>query len=199
MEQKDSLCKSFSYRPIDHVIKARMMHKSYKPEADFDLGQLVYIEALHYDFKGQVKTGELVVNRSIAKDLLAVLKELFDAKYPIEKMVLIDEYDADDDLSMGDNNSSAFNYRTIAGTSQLSNHARGLAIDINPLYNPYIQVRNGKTNVYPQNGLCYTNRELDNPYFIRKDDVCYTTFLKYGFTWGGDWTPSKDYQHFEHK
>lgn len=189
----------FCYRPIDEAIKARMIHKSYKPEADFSLDQLVYVNVLHYDFAGKVKTGELVVNQCIADKVLAIFKELYEAKYPIEKMVLIDEYNADDDLSMADNNSSAFNYRTIAGTTRLSNHALGMAIDINPLYNPYIQVMDGKTNIYPKNGLCYVDRTHSNPYYIRKDDLCYKIFQKHGFIWGGDWEPSKDYQHFEYK
>ncbi len=189
----------FCYRPIDDAIKARMIGKSYKPDSGFDLAQLVYVEVLHYDFNSQVKSGELVVNSRIAEQVLAVFKELFEARYAIEKLVLIDDYDANDDRSMADNNSSAFNYRTIAGTNRLSNHAMGLAIDINPLYNPYIQVRDGITNIYPANGIVYTDRSLDNPYYIHKNDICYTTFLKHGFTWGGDWDPSKDYQHFEHK
>lgn len=199
MEQTYSMREGFSYRPIEDTILTRMINKSYKPEADFSLDQLVYVSVLHYDFKGQVKTGELVVNHRIAHKVLSIFCELFDAKYPIEKLRLIDEYDADDDRSMEDNNSSAFNYRTIAGTTQLSNHATGLAIDINPLYNPYIQVRDGKTNIYPASGVAYTDRSKANPYFIHKNDVCYNAFIKHGFTWGGEWDPSKDYQHFEHK
>lgn len=199
MEQPQARREGFSYKPIDETLKARMLHKSYKPEADFSLNELVYIEVLHYDFKGEIRTGELVVNRRIADKVLAIFTELFDAKYPIEKLRLIDDYDADDDRSMADNNSSAFNYRTIAGTDKLSNHAMGMAIDINPLYNPYIQVRDGNTNIYPANGHIYTNRSLNNPYFIHKNDVCYNCFIKHGFTWGGEWDPSKDYQHFEHK
>ena len=199
MEQPYTWREGFYYRPIDDALKVRMTNKSYKPEADFSLEELVYVEVLHYDFKGQVKTGELVVNRCIADNVLSIFTELFDAKYPIEKLRLIDNYDADDDLSMADNNSSAFNYRTIAGTNQLSNHAMGMAIDINPLYNPYIQVRDGQTNIYPKNGLIYTDRSLENPYYIRKNDTCYNCFIKHGFTWGGDWNPSKDYQHFEYK
>ena len=199
MGQRASHRQGFCYRPIDEALKKRMINKSYKPNADFDLEQLVYAEILHYDFQCQIKTGELVINRRIADQVLAIFEELLAVKYPIEKMVLIDDYNADDDLSMADNNSSAFNYRTIAGTNQLSNHAMGLAIDINPLYNPYIQVREGRTNVFPKNGSIYTDRKLPNPYYIHKNDICYDLFIKHGFTWGGDWNPSKDYQHFEHK
>ena len=199
MEQPHVLREGFSYKPIDDTLKSRMINKSYKPDADFSLEEVVYVEVLHYDFKGQVKTGEMVVNHQIADKVLAIFIELFDAKYPIEKIRLIDDYNADDDQSMEDNNSSAFNYRTIAGTDKLSNHALGMAIDINPLYNPYIQVRDGKTNIYPKNGLVHTDRSLQNPYYIHKNDLCYNSFIKHGFTWGGDWHPSKDYQHFEYK
>ncbi len=190
---------NFSYEPINSTIKARMLNKSYKPDGEITLDSLVYVTVKHYNFNEQIQTGELVVNKCIADDVLAVFKELFDAKYPIEKLVLIDEYDANDDNSMADNNSSAFNYRTIAGTKRLSNHALGLAIDINPLYNPYVQVLDGKTNIYPEKGAIYVDREGINPFYIHKGDVCYNIFLKHGFTWGGDWSPSKDYQHFEHK
>lgn len=187
----------FCYRPIDDCILSRMRNKSYKPEAGFSLDELVYVEVLHYDFNNEIANGELVVNRKIAEKVLCVFEELFAIRYPIEKMILIDEYGADDDCSMADSNSSAFNYRTIAGTSKLSNHALGMAIDINPLYNPYIQVKDGETNIYPANGVCYVDRELENPYYIHKSDSCYEIFARYGFSWGGDWSPSKDYQHFE--
>ena len=76
-------------------------------------------------------------------------------------------------------------------------HARGLAIDINPRYNPYVRNRGGKRLVSPDNGVKYADRSKDFPYKIVKGDLCYRLFKKYGFSWGGDWKNSKDYQHFE--
>ena len=95
------------------------------------------------------------------------------------------------------NNTSAFNFRTVEGSTTLSNHAYGLAIDINPKYNPYVKVSNGTTVVYPDNAAEYADRSVDCDYYINRDDICYQAFVSRGFTWGGDWTTVKDYQHFE--
>lgn len=112
-------------------------------------------------------------------------------------MVLIDEYDADDEASMAANNSSAFNFRYVSGTTRLSKHAKGLAVDVNPRYNPYVRRRNGKTKVGPAGSEKYADRTQKFDYKIEKDDLCCRLFKQYGFRWGGDWKNSKDYQHFE--
>ncbi len=106
----------------------------------------------------------MVCNRLIADDLLEIFRTLFDARYPIERMVLIDEYDADDERSMQNNNSSAFNFRFIAGTDKLSNHSRGLAVDINPLYNPCVRRRtDGSLFVSPEAARPYADRSREFP------------------------------------
>lgn len=158
---------------------------------------LRYIRVLHYGFDEEVHIGELIVNKQIASLATDIFYELFLAKYPIEKMLLIKEYDGDDNASMADNNTSAFNYRSIAGSSSLSKHSMGLAIDINPLYNPYVKEKNGTTTILPIEGATYIDRKQDNPYYIKKGDVCYQAFTERGFTWGGNWNSLKDYQHFE--
>ena len=108
-----------------------------------------------------------------------------------------DEYDADDEASMRDNNSSAFNFRFISHTTKVSKHGLGMAVDINPLYNPYVKAVKGETSIEPAVAAAYVDRSGDFPYKIDHDDLCYKLFTKYGFTWGGDWEHSKDYQHFE--
>ncbi|MBR6998888.1 MAG: M15 family metallopeptidase, partial [Prevotella sp.] len=124
--------------------------------------------------------------------------ELYRHKYPIERMRLIDDYDADDERSMQANNTSCFNFRAIAGSTKLSKHSQGLAIDINPLYNPCVKQRNdGRTVVQPATGRKYANRSKRWPYMIVKDDLCYRLFTEHGFKWGGSWRTLKDYQHFE--
>ncbi len=100
--------------------------------------------------------------------------------------------DADDERSMADNNSSAFNYRVVADTDIVSMHAYGRAIDINPLINPYIVGE----KVMPANGAEYANRKGKFPHKIDHDDLCYKLFKSKGWTWGGDWKTQKDYQHF---
>ena len=141
--------------------------------------------------------GELVCNEAICGDLLDIFRVLYDASYPIERMVLIDEYDAQDGPSMRANNSSAFNFRFVAGTGVLSSHSRGMAVDINPLYNPYVKTNGGRTVVDPAEAAPYADRTRDFPYKIAEDDPCCREFLRHGFTWGGHWKSLKDYQHFE--
>ena len=98
---------------------------------------------------------------------------------------------------MQDNNSSSFNFRTVPGTKKISKHARGLAIDINTLYNPYIRKVDGETVISPDNAAEYADRDKDYDYKIEKGDLCYKLFIEHGFKWGGEWKNSKDYQHFE--
>ena len=159
----------------------------------------MYVHVLHYDFEGGVKEGELICNRKIGQDLLDIFYSLYENEYPIEKMRLIDCYGGDDDASMEDNNTSCFNYRLVMGTDHLSKHSYGLAIDVNPLYNPYVTKRNGVTVVSPRQGEIYADRSGDFAYEIDEEDLCYRLFLEHGFTWGGSWKYSKDYQHFEKK
>ncbi len=188
----------FYISKITDDIFARIKGRSYPDNCTLDLEELRYIHVLHFDFEGNISEGELIVNTAVAEDMLAIFRELFDIEYPIEKIRLIDEYNADDELSMEDNNTSAFNYRFIAESTTLSNHALGRAIDINPLYNPYVYTRkDGSVFLQPYNASDYIDREKDNPYYIRRNDECYNIFISHGFTWGGDWKTKKDYQHFE--
>lgn len=188
---------SFSIREITEEIKFRIDGKSYQEGKSLPYEKLRYLKVMHYGFDLKLHQGELIVHIKIADKIISIMQELFEHKYKIEKMVLIDEYDADDIRSMEDNNSSAFNYREIAHKSKLSNHSYGIAIDINPLYNPYICKVDGKTLILPEKGADYVDRNKINPYYIKKNDICYQAFHKRGFTWGGDWEDSKDYQHFE--
>ena len=192
---EDSL--KFCQEEISDEVFCRMMGKSYKEECTTPREELRYLRVLHYNKVGEELQGELVCHKDIANDLLAIFRELYQAKYPIERMVLIDEYDADDEASMRANNTSAFNFRKASGMRTLSKHSTGMAIDINPLYNPLVKHREGRTRVYPSNATPYIDRSQDFPYKIVKGDLCYRLFKKYGFSWGGDWKSLKDYQHFE--
>lgn len=182
---------------ITEEIFARISGLSYKKDCTVPKEELRYIRVLYYDFDGAVQEGELIVNAAIAEDAANVFRELYEICYPIEKIRLVDEYGADDNRSMADNNTSAFNFRTIDGTNKLSNHAQGFAIDINPLYNPYVRTKNGVRQVLPENAVEYADRTENNPYYIKQGDACYQIFKKYGFSWGGAWENAKDYQHFE--
>lgn len=189
---------TFSIDTISDAVFQRMLGKSYKYDCTVARADLRYLRIMHYDGKGREVQGELVCNKLIANDLLEIFKELHKQHYPIEQVRLIDDYDSDDERSMQANNTSCFNYRAIAGSTKLSKHSQGLAIDINPLYNPCVRHRkDGKLSVEPQNGRPYANRKKSFPYKIDKNDLCYRLFTKHGFKWGGEWRSLKDYQHFE--
>ena len=187
----------FYISEITDDIFARMQGKSYKEDCTVPREDLRYVHVRHMGFDGEAKDGELVVNKAIADDVLAIFEELYKADYPIEKVRLVDEYDADDEASMSDNNSSAFNFRFISHTTRISKHGLGMAVDINTRYNPYVKTVDGKLSIEPANGADYVDRSKDFPHKIDHEDLCYKLFKEHGFTWGGDWTHSKDYQHFE--
>ena len=192
-----SYADDFYISEIPDDIFAKMQGKSYKEDCTVPREDLRYVHVRHMGFDGEVKDGELVVNKAIADDVLAIFEELYKADYPIEKVRLVDEYDADDEASMSDNNSSAFNFRFISHTTRISKHGLGMAVDINTRYNPYVKTVDGKLSIEPANGADYVDRSKDFPHKIDHEDLCYKLFKEHGFTWGGDWTHSKDYQHFE--
>ncbi|MBR5361189.1 MAG: M15 family metallopeptidase [Lachnospiraceae bacterium] len=182
---------------ITDDIFARICGKSFIEDCTLPREDLRYLHVLHKDINGTVHEGEMIVNKHIAEDVLDILRELYENDYPIERIRLVDEYNADDELSMEDNNSSSFNFRFVPRTTKVSKHGLGLAVDINPLYNPYITTVNGKRNVDPANAEPYADRNADFDYKLEKGDLCYDLFLSHGFIWGGEWKNSKDYQHFE--
>ena len=188
---------NFYYTMITDDVFARIYGKSFKEDCTVPREDLRYLSFLHVDLNGETHQGEMIVNRHIAKTVLDILYELYQAGYPIEKAVLVDEYDADDETSMRDNNSSSFNFRFISHTTRVSKHGLGLAIDINTLYNPYTKVVDGERIIEPLTGEPYLDRDADFPYKIDHDDLAYKLFTEAGFEWGGDWTDRKDYQHFE--
>ncbi|MBR1657458.1 MAG: M15 family metallopeptidase [Synergistaceae bacterium] len=187
----------FKISEIDEATFARMKGKSYKDDCPIPLGDLRLLHVLHKDLEGNTHKGELVCNVYIASDVLEIFKALYEVGYPIERVRLVDEYNADDETSMRDNNSSCFNFRFISHTTRISKHGLGLAVDINTLYNPFVKEVNGKRNVEPATAEEYTDRTKSFPYKIESGDLCYRLFTERGFEWGGEWKTVKDYQHFE--
>lgn len=191
----------FYYEPLSDSIKDKITGISY-PESGCTIAydDLNYVGLLYIDFNGEEQIGELICNKAIAQDMVEIFYELYQNDYRIERIRLIDEYDGDDTLSMMDNNTSCFNYRVVDGTTNLSKHALGCAIDINPFYNPYVVFNKdgtGETYISPKGSEVYTDRSLDFPYKIDENDLCYKLFTEHGFTWGGNWNSCKDYQHFQ--
>lgn len=190
----------FYYEPLSENLIAYITGSSYPADgsAQISPADLNYVHILHYNFDGESSEGELICNSAIAQDLVEIFYELYAAEYQLEKVVLIDYYDADDTTSMVANNTSCFNYRNIDDTDKLSKHALGLAIDVNPFYNPYIRfTKDGGQIVSPESSEVYADRTQNFPYKIDADDLCCRLFLEHGFTWGGNWNSSKDYQHFQ--
>lgn len=151
--------------------------------------QMEAVEVEYIDYNGKDAVGVLVVNKKLSKEVVEIFKEIKAAGFPIEKITPISEYGWDDDKSMYDNNSSGYNYRFVGGTKKLSNHAYGIAIDINPRYNPMII----GDKVYPTNGS-YCNK---NKGTITAESEVVKIFKKKGWEWGGDYKSLKDYQHFD--
>ena len=194
-EQISSL---FFAEELNDAVFTRINGLSYTENPNVKRSDLSYLKMLYYGFDGNTYVGEMIVNQKIESDILQIFRTLYENKYPIEKMVLIDNYDASDTLSMEDNNTSAFNYRTISGSDKLSNHSYGMAIDLNPKYNPYVKTASdGSVTCQPESGREYADRSKDFAYKIDENDLAYRLFTEAGFTWGGNWNNVKDYQHFE--
>ena len=189
----------FNSAPISDEVFRRIWLKSFKRDCTTKREELRYLRVLHANREGKPQVGELICHKAIAEDLLQIFKELYLNGYRIEKMLLVDNYNADDEASMADNNTSCFNFRRVAGSKTLSRHSLGLAIDINPLYNPCLYTRSGK--VSPANGKTYAHNRAgikSCPFpVIDRSDLCYRLFTEHGFSWGGGWRYTKDYQHFE--
>ncbi len=189
--------KEFFAKRIDEEIFQRIKGLSYREDCTVPVDELRYIHVLHRDLNGEIRQGELISSVYIVRDLLEIFRQLYEAEYPIEKIRLADEYGADDEASMTDNNSSCFNFRFISHTRQVSKHGLGLAVDINPLYNPYVKQVEGRLSVEPAAGTPYLDRSREFPCKITEEDLCCRLFLRHGFEWGGSWEDRKDYQHFE--
>lgn len=153
---------------------------------------LAYVTVSHVGFDGLVHTGELIVNRAVADDIVGVFAALYEARYPIEEMRVVAAPELDL-LPTGDgNNTTSFVCRAATGGTNWSQHAYGLAIDVNPFQNPYVK----GDLVLPELASYYTDRELAEPGIITGGGVVDTAFASIGWGWGGNWSSLKDWMHF---
>ncbi|MBY0109951.1 MAG: M15 family metallopeptidase [Candidatus Babeliaceae bacterium] len=193
-----SYCRDFesSLSLITSDIFKEMIY-SWKDNNPIQPKDLRLVTVSYHGFDGKTYQGHLIVHALVAQEVIEIFKEIFDAGYPIEKLKLVDEYFGNDELSAQDNNSYAFCSRSITGTSnKFSKHSYGLAIDINPLYNPYHK----DALIIPSNGKKYLDRTIKTPATLYKEHPCCQAFIKRGWTWGGNWGKTKgyyDYHHFE--
>ena len=188
----------FTSQRLPDSILVRMRGKSLPDGARISVSDLRYLQLAYIDFDGRERVGEMVCHKSIAEDVLYIFRQLHEARYPIASVQLIDDFGADDESSMRANNTSCFCYRAVAGSSKLSKHAQGLAIDLNPLQNPCVRVgSDGELMLQPATAYPYMERSRDFPHKIDRLDLAYKLFTSRGFRWGGAWRSVKDYQHFE--
>jgi hypothetical protein len=179
-------------RTIDAALATRMQPSSWRPGCPVGLEQLRYLSVRYWGFDRKPHAGELVVHGDQVVRMLHVLRELWDMRYPIRRMDLIDDFGGSDDASMAADNTSAFNCRPVAGTSRWSEHAYGRAIDVNPVENPYV----AGDRVSPPAGKAFVDRTRARPGVIRAGDRVVRAFAAIGWGWGGNFASSKDYQHF---
>ena len=200
----DDIGRYFTVHEIEEgdAVYERINGKSYRKNDNVKLSDLRYVLMPHYNFNGQLQVGEMICNKDSVDKIRGVFMELFEKKYQIEKMHLIDDYwtgnpDTSDSNSIDHNNTSCFCYRSATGSSNLSRHAYGRAVDINPQQNPYVSYSSGSPRWSHSNADDYIDRNTGLPHVITHEDDAFKVFTSYGFTWGGDWNSIKDYQHFE--
>jgi hypothetical protein len=175
--------------PVPDDVLAR---STWVQECPVTRDDLAYVTVSHYGFDHKLHTGELLVNASVADDVVSVFNKLYDARFPIEQMRITtrDELDAP---PTGDGNvTGAFVCRPTVGSDYWSQHAYGLAVDINPFQNPYVK---GDV-IIPELATSYADRDQDLPGMVSKGDAVTKAFTDIGWGWGGNWNSLKDWMHF---
>ena len=175
-------------------VTAGELGATWQPGCPVEPERLRRVDVDYLGFDGQTHRGELIVHEDLVPDVIEIFGQLHRLGYPVDKIRTVDHYsDADDELSMEDNNTSAFNCRSIPGTNEWSPHAYGRAIDINPLINPCLYASG---YFEPQNAAAYLDRSRTDPGLLHNGDPAERVFTDRGWQWGGYWT-TPDYQHFE--
>jgi len=191
-----------SIHPIDKTIEKRMRSgHSYRNGCPVPLRDLRYLRMTYRGFDGRDHHGEMIVHRSVAKEVTQIFGELYRIGYPIRRMQLVSRYNGSDFNSIEADNTSAFNCRPVTGGTKWSRHSYGKAIDINPIENPYIS-RNGhiahkKSLKYGLKGRKHRSNTPEDKAIIAKGDPIVRLFKSRGWRWGGGWHNIKDYQHFD--
>jgi poly-gamma-glutamate synthesis protein (capsule biosynthesis protein) len=177
---------------LDDDVRARITNVSWRDDPRCPrFEELAYLRLAHVMFDGGIAQGELLVAAAIAARTVELFRRLYGLGFPIRQMKLVDELGGDDERSMSADNTSAFNFRVVAGTQILSQHARGLAIDINPVENPWRK----PDRLLPPEGAAFADRTAIRPgMFVRPGPVV-AAIDELGFEWGGDWIHAWDDHH----
>lgn len=179
-------------RPIPADVRQWMTGRSWHPGCPVSLGRLALVSVTYWGFDQRARRGTLVVAANQATKVITAFGRLYQARFPIQRMTLVDAYGGSDARSMAANNTSAFNCRRVTGGTRWSEHSYGTAIDVNPVQNPYVRGR----VVEPAAGRAYVDRRRVRPGMIAPGSGARAAFVGVGWRWGGDWRSLKDYQHF---
>jgi hypothetical protein len=178
-----------------HTVTATDLGATWRPGCPVGPEQLRRVDVTYLGFDNQPHRGALVVHKDLAAEVITIFERLYELRFPVEKIRDLNSYpSAEDELSMEDDNTSAFNCRGIPGSSRWSLHAYGRAIDINPLLNPSID---SAGTLEPKNAAVYLDRKRIDPGLLHSGDDAVRAFTDRGWTWGGNWKSPVDYQHFE--
>lgn len=179
----------FTVDPVPGDVLAR---SSWVPECPVTVEELRYVTVSHWGFDQRFHTGELIVNATIAEDIVEVFRVLHQARFPIEQMRVITKEEIDAHPTGDWNDTTSFVCRPAVGSTNWSQHAYGLAVDINPFHNPYLK----GDLVLPELASAYLDREDERPGMVFEGDVVFEAFREIGFSWGGNWRSLKDWMHF---
>lgn len=175
--------------PVPPEVLAR---SSWREECPVTVEELAYLTLTHYGFDGRHHTGEMIVNAAVADDVVAVFRKLHEARFPIEQMRVIRAEEIDAHPTGDFNDTTAFVCRPAVGSSSWSQHAFGLAIDVNPFHNPYVR----DDLVLPELASAYVDRSEIRPGMIIEGDIVTQAFDAIGWGWGGRWSSLDDWMHF---
>ena len=183
-------------------LKEKMINgNSWHRGCPVDIVDLRYLRLNYINFQGEERVGELIVHESVADDVVNIMRELYEIGYPVNQMRLVSDFGGNDWKSIEADNTSAFNCRKATGSKKWSKHSYGKAIDINPIENPYISRRGHISHKASQKYRKRRHRDnsMADRAVLLKNDEATKIFESYGFSWGGDWRYTKDYQHFSKK
>jgi len=178
---------------VSRVTAAQLPH-SWHVGCPVSPAQLRRLRLTYWGFDGRAQTGTLVVNARAVSPLTRVFSRLYAARFPIRRMRPIDAYGGSDERSLDADNTAAFNcrYAVASGPKHWSVHAFGLAVDVNPVENPYLEAG----RVHPRAGRAYLDRSRYRRGMAVRGGLLVNAFASVGWPWGGRWTGSPDYQHF---
>jgi hypothetical protein len=186
---------SATVRVIPKAMRATMTPTSWRPGCPVSLDDLRVVSLAYVGFDGRAHRGTLIVNRDATTAIVGAFRTLYDARFPIRRMLPVDAYGGDDFRSIEADNTSSFNCRPATGSSHWSNHAYGRAIDVNPIENPYIS--GGSTS--HRASVPYLNRSRVRPGMAVAGGTLVRAFATQGWGWGGSWSGStQDTQHFSY-